>query len=1021
LFCACCSFFIIAAAQQLPHFSENLTTENGLGSNTINDVAQDNNGFLWIATSDGLDRFDGTEVVQYFHEGNKNSLPHNYVYCLKKLPENYLAIGTQGGLSFYNINNGVFKNFYYKHDAAMDEYNNTILELETDSSGNLWALSRNCIFIFDSNLQLKKLISSAFTKADAIKERLKFADKILPLSNGDVLLYTYNEGWSIYSFKTGKLIPAKNSPVLKQLNFLNDISPPHVNKYFAATHLFTVFKKYFACIPANKDSLFFYDMNGNKVSSCFLPYNKYPYVMWDQHLSVIDSNKILFLFHNKGFAVIPVTWKHDQPVLHELSQVLFNDREYNTAFCDMQGNWWLAAYETGLQKISPYKQYFNGEQLIDENTGEHIKSEIVSLNKFNNTVWIASYGDGFFETDISTGKQQQHLFYNTGNDTWANHVWNFHRVSDDTLWIGTQAGMFWYKISSQKYGRLHSYPGKPAAIDSLPITTQFTDSHGLVWMGLGKGKGVCYFDNNKKSFTYYPGNSDQGYPLRYPTCIAEDAHNNLWFVNDASTMLVYWKRSTNQFKTITLPSAIQKQVGNLNGIWYKNDSSVWLGSVTSGLIKFNPVFGLITVYDHQNGLNNNHITSIFEDAKKRLWLATEGGLACFSQHTGNFINYTQKDGLPVQYPTDEFFYDTSSHLLYAGGVGAFFYFNPSMISFNQPPQKTFITAMQVNGKPYLINKNKPAKFKSQQNDITIQYAAVDLTNGAATKYAYKLIGEDTGWINAGSQRQINFSHLAAGNYVFMVRAANNSGIWSSRTASIQFTIIPPFTQTILFYVLILVGIAGIFYALYRFRLNQLMRTELVRSEISKNLHDEVGSNLTNISLSSLLAQKQMSNKDAVNRLLQRIYEDSQTVSESMREIIWSINPKIDTMSDALPHMLRYASGLLEANNIQLQAEIMPDAEQLKLNMKERYDVYLIFKEAVNNIAKHSKAGYAQIKFSLVNNKLVMVIADDGKGFNINDPLINNGLRNMQERAHVHKWKLRVVSQPGCGTTIELNA
>jgi ligand-binding sensor domain-containing protein/anti-sigma regulatory factor (Ser/Thr protein kinase) len=1003
----------------LPHVIEKLTTQNGLSSNNINDLAQDDNGFLWIATSDGLDRFDGTEVVEYFHMANKNSLAHNYVYCLKKLPNNYLAIGTQGGISFYNGNTGMFKNFYYKHDPVMDEYNNTILELETDSKGNLWASSRNCIFIFDPALQLKQILSSPFTQADALKERLRFADKILPLSNGDILLYLYN-GWHIYSLKSQKIIDSKSSAQLQQLKFLNDISYPNLNKYFTSTHLFTIFGKYFACIPASLDSLFVFDEGGNRVSSCFFAYNKYSYVWWSQHISVIDSSRLLFLFNDTGLAIIHVAWKDKKPLLQNLSPVLFGDYSYQTALRDDQKNWWLATTGTGIQKISQYKQFFKSESLINKRSGEQIKSEVVSLNKINNTIWTATYGDGFFETDLSTGRQRQHIFHNTNDDTWANYIWNIHRASNDTIWVGTQTGMFWYNISSQRSGRLR-YKDKPAAIDSVPITTQFTDSHGLVWIGLGKGKGLCCYDNKHKSFTYYAGNNAQGYPLRYPTSIAEDAHNNLWFVNDASKILIHWIRNTNEFRSISLPSVIQKQVGDLNGIWCEGDTVLWLGSVTCGLIKYNIVSNSIKVYGHENGLSNTHITGIFEDDKKRIWLINDGGLSCFDQHSENFINYTPKNGLPVQYPTNYFYYDTSTSHLYAGGNGAFFYFDPNIITFNQPPEKTLITAMQVNGKNFMMNKDEPAKFNPQQNDITIHYTAVDLANGADTKYAYKLIGEDTGWIAAGNQRQINFSHLAPGNYTFMVRAANNSGIWSDQTASIQFTILPPFTQTIWFYLLVLSGIGGIFYSLYRFRLNQLMRTELVRSEISKNLHDEVGSNLTNISLSSLLAQKQLQNTDALTKLLQRIYEDSQTVSEAMREIVWSINPKIDTMGDALPRMLRFASELLEANNIALQAEIAPEVEQLKLNMKERHDVYLIFKETINNIAKHSKATCVQVKFLLENNRLVMMITDNGKGFNTNEPLVNNGLKNITERAQFHKWNLHVSSEQGYGTTVTLRS
>ncbi|HMD00307.1 MAG TPA: histidine kinase, partial [Ferruginibacter sp.] len=224
-----------------------------------------------------------------------------------------------------------------------------------------------------------------------------------------------------------------------------------------------------------------------------------------------------------------------------------------------------------------------------------------------------------------------------------------------------------------------------------------------------------------------------------------------------------------------------------------------------------------------------------------------------------------------------------------------------------------------------------------------------------------------------------------------------------------------------FYALIAVITGGIFYALYYFRLKQIMKTEQIRSEISRNLHDEVGSTLTNISLGSLLAQKQLHDQHALQRILKKIYEDSQHVSESMREIVWSINPTIDTLGEALPRMLHYASELLEAEDIELQAEIAPEIENIKLTMQKRRDLYMIFKETVNNLAKHSKATIVTIRFHLNEKVLVMSVSDNGVGFDTTAPLINNGLKNMQERAARHQWKLNIRSAFGAGTSINLKA
>lgn len=1023
LFMYLSTVFCTGSMAQTPvYFPEQLTTSEGLGSNKVNDIAQDDNGFLWIATSDGLNRFDGTEVIQYYHQAATNSLPHNYVYCLKKLPGNYIAIGTEAGLSFYNSSTRLFENFYFRQNDTLDEYNNSIIRLELDLAGNLWVGSKNCIYVFDKSRRLKKTIPSPFTEAEINQKRQKFIEKILPLSDGNTLLYLYN-GWHICSAGTYTITPLKNSTHANRLKFLYDScqgSPAKKNvQYFPASNLFKIFDRFFLYIRPCADSLFIMDEQGRKISSCSFAFNKYPYILWSQRVSILDSSRLLISFHNFGLAIVPVTWNNGGPAIHDPSSSLFESHEYGNALCDRQGNWWLATTEEGMQKISPRKQYFNQAiNIVSPGSQQPIKYEVVFFTPYNNKLLIGTYGEGFFELDPLTGHQQQHDLTKLTKDPWANFTWNIRKVSTDSLWVGTQAGLFWYCISQKKYGRVPAMPGKPAVLDSVAVTTQFPDSHGLLWMGLGRGKGVCYFDTKNYRFNYYKGNSVSGYPLRYPLDIAEDKKNNLWFVSDASNALVYWERSNDRFRIVPLPSALQKQTGSLTTIYCGADSALWLGSLTDGLIKFNPATNAFAIYGHDRGLVNSHITSIYKDNKERLWLVTDGGLSCFDMSKETFANYTAKDGLPVQYPTSHFYYDPLQKRLYNGGKGLFFFFYPDSIYADQRSPKTIITAVLVNGKPFHY-EDKLTRFGSKQNDITIKYTAVDLTDGPSTQYAYKLVGEDTAWIMLGNMRQINFSHLAPGEYTFLVRAANKDGVWSNETASMRFYIRAPFTKTAWFYGLLVLLMGSIFFIMYRFRLRQLKRTEQVRSEISKNLHDEVGSTLTNISLGSLLAKKQLKKAGDVDHILERIYQDSQHVSESMREIVWSINPNIDTIGEAFPRMLHYASELLEARNIELLAEIDPAIEQQKLSMHQRRDLYLIFKEAVNNLAKYSKATKVMIRFQLQGNTLVMIVSDNGTGFDTSITHDGDGLKNMRARAQTHHWKLTIESGPGAGTTITL--
>lgn len=197
--------------------------------------------------------------------------------------------------------------------------------------------------------------------------------------------------------------------------------------------------------------------------------------------------------------------------------------------------------------------------------------------------------------------------------------------------------------------------------------------------------------------------------------------------------------------------------------------------------------------------------------------------------------------------------------------------------------------------------------------------------------------------------------------------------------------------------------------------------ERVRSNISRDLHDEIGANLTNISYLSLLAQKNVNEPVQVSGLLNRIYDDSRTVSESMREIVWSINPDNDTLEKALPRMLHYATEMLEAKGIHVQATLPDKVENIQLSMEQRRDLYLIFKEAINNLAKHSLASNAKIHFSYSDGIISMRIEDNGKGFGITGFSESNGIKNMQERARRHSWGIDISSKPSSGTSIAVEA
>ena len=292
--CLCYGNISELGAQTSHRILKTLTTEEGLSSNKINDIVQDEDGFLWIATNDGLNRYDGTVVLQYFYQDSVNSIPNNYINCLIKLRGNYLAIGTEAGLSFYDSRRGVFRNFYFKMNNALDVFNNSIVKMEIDASGNLWAVSRNSIFIFDEDRRLKKIISSPFTEADAARQRLRFVEKIFPLSDGNMLLYLFN-GWHICRRGSFDIIALDRTNYDAPLLYLKElVQQVHKKKeqYFPSANLFKVFSTYFISVKPGQDSLLLFDEKGIRHDQCFFPFNQYPFVSWTQHLVAMDKGKI---------------------------------------------------------------------------------------------------------------------------------------------------------------------------------------------------------------------------------------------------------------------------------------------------------------------------------------------------------------------------------------------------------------------------------------------------------------------------------------------------------------------------------------------------------------------------------------------------------------------------------------------------------------------------------------------------------------------------------------------------------
>ena len=319
---------------------------------------------------------------------------------------------------------------------------------------------------------------------------------------------------------------------------------------------------------------------------------------------------------------------------------------------------------------------------------------------------------------------------------------------------------------------------------------------------------------------------------------------------------------------------------------------------------------------------------------------------------------------------------------------------------------------------YSANANY-LRLSPGQNNLTIEFSAITFKNAADVRYQYKLESADNDWSVLSERGFVEFASLRPGKYTFKVRAAMvGAPDKPGGETSLTFRIRPPYYQTVWFYLLITVAIASLLYTFYRYRINHLIRMERMRTRIASDLHDDIGSTLSSISLISEMAGRKETEAEMA-KAWSKVGMDSRKVLNSMDDIIWSINPKNDSLTYLTVRLREYAIPLCETKNITFNMHVDEAIHSLKLEMDERRDVYLISKESINNAVKHSGCSQLSVVFAVTHKRLEITITDNGCGFDPSVRRSRNGVTNMERRAKQTGMAFSVKSEKNNGTTITL--
>ena len=1009
-----CAFNFLHAQEPSLYF-EKIAVQDGLSHNKVNCIIQDKRGFMWLGTDDGLNRYDGKNFLHFRKRYNDSTgISGNLITDLFEDAEGIVWIATaDGGLSKYDYRLPAQQQFkQYRHIPA-DPTSipvNTINTLVEDNRGFLWlGTSGHSVLRFNKKTgRFESIAKNNRTVLDMCLDK-----------NG--MIWVGRQGGGIL-----KINPSNLSYVEDERYHDLYAKLPHVT----VTALFN-----------DRDSHIWFGS-------------------WDR-----------VLYKQNGLTGKEEVFQSETPYSFQNDEIL--------SFAeDKSGKLWMGGKNRGLHIYDKVNNRFYNYPYDPSKEGS------VADNRIN-CIFIDNQGRVWLGTNrgvcINNPKKQQFVqtFLTSGPQTELT-VYDFYEDEQGNIWMGTSDGIFIVNKENKITRREIKYKGK-----NLAVTNFFRDEAGIFY--LGTNYSLFKYQPLKNIISLLPNTEKDGVmnqiiDSRVVSVVKDEIEGRpVLIAAPYGHFLAYYdfqrKQWVSRLDSMNIISKFNLKDNLIRKLYRAKNGVLWLATAKQGLGLWRP--GSIPKVDYFNhdpedptSLSNNNVFDITEDREGNLWIGTfGGGLNYFNTRSKKFTHITASSNLIEGVQPDRYgnvWMISNGHLnkydpvrksytsyelpdlektggvrgkifmdsegkLYVAGPGYFISFDPGTINESKWTPKVHFTGFQVFNKSFshLLQKEK-IRLNYNDNYFTMEFAAPYYSSESRIHYSYMLENFHDDWIEAGERNYVSFSNLDGGDYVFKVRATNTPGVWPPEYASIKITIIPPFWKQLWFYLLCAFVLSFTIYFIYRYRINELLKRQAIRNKIAQDLHDNVGSTLSSISVYSQVA-KIYHNQQKQTELYAALEKISDTSSEMISELndtVWAINPRNDNMNVILQRMESLARPLLAARDIHFHFHYDDGLKHLNLGMTKRRNFYSVFKESINNCIKYSECKNIWVDVSQRSHRISMTIKDDGKGFELSKTSEGykssdvfgggNGLKNMQLRAKEMKGVLRITSEPGKGTTIELN-
>ena len=986
-----------AQAEQLP--VRVYTTSDGLPRNLVNRIVSDPRGFLWICTSEGLALFDGYAFRTY---GTAEGLPDAEVLDLLITRRGEYWVATRKGLARFLP--GVVRADqprFTAHLPGTGDGDARVVRLQEDAAGHIWCSTDNGVYRVvpgDGGVRFERVPLD------------------LPKAYPRVVTFLIDRASTLWVATKSGLYRRRDGGRLDRIATADGL--PHDIVTSLAT-----------------------DADGGL------------WVGTDGGLSVIEraadwdprgaatSATRTWLAGTPVRAVFPApdgtVWAGLESGLARLGRTSATSERALSRYSpanglpptaveaiadDAEGNVWMGTSGGGAAKLA--REGFVTYQLSDGLRSLHITS--IFQSRAGDLYVTHAPNDGWaFRFDGARFVAVKPAFPAGTPFTWG---WNQLAVESRAgdWWFASARGAWRFPPAPRLDALARTAPaGRVGVADGLPsdeVFRLFEDRRGDVWFGtLGASTGdtpttLARWDRARGTIVNFPGTYGTA------TSFLEDRAGQIWIALYTGGLVRY---RDGRFDHVTPADGLPD--GTIFDLHLDRSGRVWAASSRGGLVCIDDPASAhpqIRVYTTRDGLSSNSIRCITEDGWGRIYVGTGRGVDRIDvPASGRPIHvrrYTTADGLAAGEPTVAL--RDRAGAIWVGTVQGLSKLVPQPERPGRP-SPVFITGVQVEGVTRPLSAiGEPdlqlGELAANEGRLQIEFVGLGFAPGERLRYQYMVDGVDRDWSAAGEARRVNLAGLSPGGYRFLVRAVTADGLASPVPAAVAFSVPRPIWRRwwAQFGLVLLAAAAAL--AWHKTRLARVLALERVRMQIATDLHDEIGSGLTRVSILSDLARRELGGgPQEVAGPLDRIAELSRELAGSMGDIVWAVNPGKDHLSDLVQRVRRYASEVAEARNITLQVKAPGEDEDRRIEPALRRETFLIFKESLTNAVRHAGCTAIGIELAVERGALTFQLRDNGRGFDDSGPSQGNGLRNMRHRARSVGGTLDITPTPGGGTTV----